>query len=152
MITLKDTIEIKATPEKVYQWIEERFASKENYQAWHPEHVDIRWIKGKSLREGSIVYAEEYLHGKLQKLKFRITKVIPNKEIGYRALFPASLFAPGNTFIIEPKGNDSSIFTATGLLRAGPLFEKLGRNWFKATKRHMKEEGENIKKALESPE
>ena len=149
MITLKDSIEIKAKPEEVYQWLVQRFASKENYQAWHPDHVDIRWIKGEPLQEGSIVYAEEYLHGELHKLKFRIIKVVPDKEIVYRALFPASLFAPGNAFIIESDGKGGSVFTATGLLRAGPLFKKFGQERFEATKQHMKEEGENLKKALE---
>ena len=150
MITLKDSIEIQATPDKVFEWLVRRFSSKEDYKAWHPEHVDIRWIKGESLQEGSIVYAEEYLHGQLHKLKFRITKVLPNKAIEYRALFPLSLFSPGNAFIIEPKGKNGSIFTATGSLRVGPLFEKLGKKQIEATKQHMKEEGENIKRALES--
>ena len=150
MITLKDSIEIKATPEKVFKWLVQRFKGKEAYQAWHPDHVDIRWIKGEPLQEGSIVYAEEYLHGQLHKLKFLITKVVPNKEIEYRALFPLSLFAPGNAFIIEPKGKSSCVFTATGRLRVGPLFKKFGKNQIEATKRHMKEEGENIKRALES--
>jgi uncharacterized protein YndB with AHSA1/START domain len=127
MITLKDSIEIKAKPEEVYQWLVQRFASKETYQAWHPDHVDIRWIKGEPLQEGSIVYAEEYLHGELHRLKFRIIKVVPDKEIVYRALFPASLFAPRNAFIIEPDGKGGSVFTATGLLRAGSLFKKFGQ-------------------------
>jgi len=152
MITLRDSIEIQATPDKVYEWLVRRFNSKEDYQAWHPEHVDICWIKGDSLKEGSIVYAQEYLHGRLHKLKFRITKVIPNKEIEYRALFPLSLFSQGNAFIVEPRGKNSSIFTATGGLRAGPLFKKLAKNQIKATKQHMKEEGENLKRALETSE
>jgi hypothetical protein len=149
LITLRDSIEIRAASDKVFQWLVQRFNSKEDYQAWHPEHVDIRWIKGELLQEGSVIYAEEYLHGQLHKLKFRITRVIPNKEIEYRALFPLSLFAPGNAFIIEPKGKNDCIFTATGRLRVGPLFKKLGKKQIEATKQHMKEEGENIKKALE---
>ena len=152
MITLRDSIEIQATPDKVYEWLVRRFNSKEDYQAWHPEHVDIRWIKGDSMQKGSIVYAEEYLHGRLHKLKFRITKVVPNKEIGYRALFPLSLFSPGNAFIIESNGKGGSIFTATGSLRVGPLFKKLAKNQIEATKQHMKEEGENLKRALETSE
>ena len=151
MITFKDSIEIKAPPEKVLGWLIQRFQSKENYQAWHPEHVDIRWIKGEPLKEGSIIYAEEYLHGQLHKLKFRIIKIVRNREIEYRALFPFSLFVPGNAFIIESKGADSSVFTATSLLRAGPLFKMLGKKRMEDTKRHIKEEGENIKRALESP-
>ena len=150
MITLRDSIEIKAKPEEVYQWLVQRFVSKENYQAWHPDHVDIRWIKGDPLQEGSIAYAEEYLHGQLHRFKFRITKVVPNKEIEYGAIFPLSLFSPGNAFMIEPMGENGSVFTATGRLRVGALFKKLFRNKIEATEQHMKQEGENLKKALES--
>jgi hypothetical protein len=153
MITLKDSIEIKATPDKVFEWLGQCFKDKESYQAWHPDHVDIRWIKGEPLQEGSIVYAEEYLHGYLHKLKFRITKVVPSRVIEYRSLFPLSILAPGNTFLIEPKGGNRCIFTAMGSLRIPRwLFEKLHKNHkgkIEATEQHMKEEGENIKRALE---
>ena len=150
MVTLKDSIEVKAPPERVFEWLVQRFDGKEAYQAWHPDHVDIRWVKGESLQEGSIVYAEEYLHGRLHKLRFIITKVVPNKEVEYRALFPLSIFAPKNSFFIEPKGEKSCIFTATGYLRAGPLFKKLGKHQLEATERHMREEGENLKRLLET--
>ena len=149
MITVKDSIEVQQPPEKVFQWLVQRFESKENYRAWHPDHVDIRWIKGDFLQEGSIGYAEEYLHGQLHRFKFRVTRVVPDKEIGYGAIFPWSLFAPGNAFIIEPKGENGSVFTAVGRLRADALFKKIFRNRLKATERHMKEEGENLKRALE---
>ncbi len=153
MITLKDSIEIEATPEKVFEWLVQRFKDKESYQAWHPDHVDIRWIKGEPLQEGSILYAEEYLHGDLHKLKFRVTKIVPNRRIEYRSLFPLSILAPGNTFLIEPKGESSCIFTAMVRLRLpGWLFKKLHKrheNKVEATEQHMKEEGENLKRALE---
>ena len=152
MITLTDSIEIEAAPEKVFEWLAQRFKDKEAYQAWHPDHVDVRWIKGGPLQEGSIIYAEEYLHGQLHKLKFVTTKIVPNREIEYRFLFPWSIFAPGNTFLIEPKGKRSCIFTATVSFRGGTLFEKLAKNRIEATKRHMKEEGENLKNALERKE
>ena len=153
MITLKDSIEIKATPDKVFEWLVQRFKDKESYQSWHPDHVDIHWIKGEPLQEGSIVYAEEYLHGDLHKLKFRITKIVPNRVIEYRSLFPLSILAPGNTFLIEPKGGNRCIFTAMGSLRIPRwLFEKLHKKHkgkIEATEKHMKEEGENLKRALE---
>jgi hypothetical protein len=153
MITLKDSIEVKATPEKVFAWLIARFTDKESYQAWHPDHVDIRWIKGGPCQEGSIIYAEEYLHGDLHKLKFRITRIVPNRLVAYRALFPLSIVAPGNTFLIEPKGKDSCTFTATGSLRIPLwLFERLHKrhkNKIEATQQHMREEGVNLKKAVE---
>jgi uncharacterized protein YndB with AHSA1/START domain len=150
MITLIDSIEIEAAPEKVFEWLAQRFKDKEAYQAWHPDHLDVRWIKGEPLQEGSIIYAEEYLHGQLHKLKFVITKIVPKKEVEYRLLFPWSIFASGGTFLIEPKGKRSCIFTATVSFRGGPLFEKLVKDRIEATKRHTKEEGENLKNALES--
>ena len=69
MPTLLDSIEVKATPEEVYAWLVRCFTDPEAYRAWHPDHVDIRWIKGEPMQAGSIVYAEEYLHGELHKLK-----------------------------------------------------------------------------------
>lgn len=153
MITLKDSIEVHATPEKVFEWLVQRFKDKESYQAWHSEHVDIRWVKGEPFQEGSIVYAEEYLHGDLHKLKFRITKIVPNRLIEYRSLFPLSLIAPGNSFLIEPTGENSCTFTAMGSLRFPEwLFKKLHKKHkhkIEATAQHMKEEGENLKKAVE---
>jgi uncharacterized protein YndB with AHSA1/START domain len=154
MITLQDSIEVKASPEKVFQWLTQRMKDKESYKAWHPDHVDIRWIKGEALQEGSILYAEEYLHGDLHKLKFRITKIVPNRLIEYRSLFPLSIIAPGNKFIIEPKGQNSCIFTATGSLRIPRwLFVRIHKKHqhkIEATQQHMKEEGQNLKKALET--
>jgi hypothetical protein len=153
MIKLKDSIEVKASPEKVFQWLTQRMKDKESYQAWHPDHVDIRWIKGEPLQQGSILYAEEYLHGDLHKLKFRITKIVPNRVIEYRPLFPLSILAPGNKFLIEPKGQNSCIFTAMGSLRMPRwLFVRLHKKHkhkIEATQQHMKEEGQNLKRALE---
>jgi len=149
-LTITDSIEIRAKPGKVFECLVGYFKDKESYQAWHPEHVDLRWIKGGPLQEESIIYAEEYLHGELHKLKFMITRIVPNELIEYRALFPLSIFNPKNVFVFQPKGEDGCIFTATVSFRAGPLFKKLAKNEIKATAQHMKEEGENIKRAVES--
>ena len=153
MITLRDSIEIKATPEEIFEWLAQRFEDKESYRAWHRDHRDLRWVKGRPLQKGSIVYAEEYLHGRLHKLRFRITKMERNRVIEYKALFPLSIVAPGNAFLIEPKGENRCIFTAMGSLRLPRwLCEKAHNKCRKkigATLQHMKEEGENLKKALE---
>ena len=153
MINLKEAIEVKAAPEEVFEWLCQRLRDKESYRAWHRDHVDLRWIKGEPLREGSIVYAEEYLHGELHKLKFRITKIVPNRMIKFRSIFPLSILAPGNTFLVEPKGQDSSIFTASGSIRIPRwLFIRLHKKHkgkIEDTEQHMKEEGQNLKTALE---
>jgi len=153
MINLKDSIEVHTSPERVFKWLIRCLKDGGAYRAWHPDHVDIRWIKGKPLQEGSIIYAEEYLHGDLHKLKFRITKIVRNREIQYRSLFPLSLLVPENKFLIEPKGEDNCIFSATGSLRIPRwLFVRMHKKHkykIEATEQHMKEEGLNLKEALE---
>ena len=144
MTEIKDSIEIKTTAETIFEW----FVHFEgNFHAWHPDHVKCRWI-GEPAREGSILYVEEYLHEKLHELKFLITKIVPNRKMDYKLLFPISIICPKGSFIIEPKG-ESCIFTATLSFRFAKLFSKLAKNRVEAIKKHIKEEGENLKKLLE---
>ena len=147
MITLRDTIEIRTTPEKIFEFF---VNFEENFHDWHPDHVKCRWV-GKPAKEGSTLYVEEYLHGKLHKLKFLITKIEPNRKIRYRLLFPISIICPKGSFIIKPKG-ESSVFTATLSFRFARLFTKLFKDRFDAIKKHMREEGENLKNLLEKRE
>jgi len=154
MITLKDSVEIRANTDKVFTQLVEYLSNRESYKSWHPEHVDLRWIKGKPMREGSILYAEEYLQGYLHKLKFRITKLVPNKLIVYTPLFPLSIIATGNTFKIESKEENKCVFSAEGHIRFPLwLFKKIHKSHegkLIASEKHMQEEGENIKKAVET--
>jgi len=153
MIELKDTIEINASAENVFDCLLQLMKDRESYQAWHPDHKEIKWIKGEPLEEGSVVTIEEFLQGVLTKLTFRFIKVIPNRLIIYRVLFPLSLIAPENRFEIEPTGDNSCIFTAYGRIRM-PMWlfiksHKSHRGKLEGSKKHMKEEGENLKKAAE---
>ena len=148
MLEMEDSIEINVPAERVFEWLTS-LRDKETYHSWHPDHVDLKWLKGEPFREGSVVNAEEYLHGKLHKLKFVCTKTIPNRLIEYGLPFPWSFFSK-NYFIIEPTGEKSCTFTAKGFVRAGPLYKKLGKKQIEATMQHVKEEGENLKKILES--
>lgn len=148
MVTLTDSIEIKATPERVFNW-PTNIKTEKDYQAWHHDHVDCRWTKGEPFQVGSVVYFEEYLHGEMHKLKFLCTKVVPNRLIEYRPLFPWSIFMPKSQFVMEPRGEKGCVFTATISFRAGSLFKKFGKKRLETVKQHMKEEGENLKKILE---
>jgi hypothetical protein len=145
MITLRDSIEIEATPQKILDWLV-RF--EENYKAWHPDHVECYWLKGKPAEEGSILYVEEYIHGSLHKMRMRITRIEPAKTIEYKILLPMSIICPEGSFIIEPKG-ESCIFTATLSFRFGEMLSKLAKDRVEALKEHMKEEGESLKRLLE---
>lgn len=155
-IILTDSIEIKTKPEKVFNFLI-HLVDDESYRAWHPEdHVSLRWIEGPPWEEGSVVHAEEYIHGKLHRLKFVVTKVVPNLEIEY---VPISRFLrkyfPRNTFYIEPK-DATCVFTATGTYRVGWLFRTFARKRLEralsSVRKHMKEEGENLKRILEAQE
>ena len=84
--TLSHSIEIRTSPEKIFTFFY-GLVDDESYRAWHPEdHTALRWLRGKPWEEGSVVYAEEYIHGKLHRLKFKILKVIPNEEIIFAPL------------------------------------------------------------------
>ena len=153
-VIIKDSIEIKTTSEKVFKFIT-GIVDDESYKQWHKEdHVSFRWLEGKPWVEGSVLYAEEYIHGKLHKFKFEIKKIIPNKRIEY---MPKSHFVrrffPKNEFVLAQKG-EFCRFTASGTYRVGRLgkffFKKAIENGLSSVKKHMREEGENLKIILES--
>jgi uncharacterized protein YndB with AHSA1/START domain len=152
-VVLKDSIEIKTTAEKVFNFLIS-IVDDDSYRAWHKEdHVSFRWLKGDPWTEGSVLYAEEYIHGKLHKLKFEIIKIVPSKRIEYT---PTSRFVrkffPKNEFIIEQKG-EFCLFTASGTYRVGKLgkifLKKAIENGLSGAIKHMREEGENLKIILE---
>ena len=153
-VVLQDSIEIKTNPESIFGFLTS-IVDDDSYRAWHNEdHVSFQWLKGRPWEKNSILYAEEYIHGKLHKLKFQITEIVTNKRIEY---VPTSRFVrkffPKNEFIFEPNG-DSCQFIAKGTYRVG----KIGKIFFKrsiekalsSVKKHMREEGENLKKILET--
>lgn len=149
MITLRDSIEIRTSPEKVFHGLIKVFSSQEYFKKWHKDHVKCSWIKGQPFEVGSILYVEEYLHGELHKMKFLGTKKELNRKIEYKLLFPMSIVCPKGSFIIEPTER-SAIFTATLSFRFGWLFQKLAKSRVEAIIKHMKEEGQNLKNILEN--
>ena len=124
-------------------------------------HQNLSWADGGQTTgdrfepwvEGSVIYAEEYIHGKLHKFKFKILKIVPDQRIEYT---PVSrfirMFFPKNEFLIEQK-KDACVFTAAGTYRVGwigkILFNKAIEKGLSSVKKHMREEGENLKRLLE---
>jgi hypothetical protein len=151
MIKLSDTIEIGADPKALFNW----FAHlPEHYLAWHPDHVLCRFEGTEGLRPGARLYAEEYLHGRLHKLRFTITRLSPPARVDYR-------IAPGlrGAFIATPSPGGTQ-FTAElefGFTWPilGPLTDRLLKRFFPAAlvaiRQHMVEEGVNLKRILETP-
>ena len=146
MIVLEDSIEIKATPEEIFDFFTHM---EENYKAWHPDHINFQWVTGPPLKEGTIGYFEETLHGELHKSHVVYTKIVPNREIEFSITNPIwRLFYPKSTFTIEPQ-KDRCIFIARSYLRPGWLYTKVARKALDAVILHAKEEGENLKRLLE---
>ena len=153
-VRLTDSIKINSSPDKIFSFLT-GIVDDGSYRAWHKEdHVSFRWLKGRPWTEGAVLYAEEYIHGKLHKLKFIITKIVPNERIEYT---PVSRFIrkffPKNEFIIEHQG-EACLFSAAGTYRLGwvgkTFFKKAIEKSLASVKKHMQEEGENLKKILEN--
>ncbi len=149
-IVLKNSVEIKTSPEKIWAFWENM---EKNYKAWHPEdHILWRWTRGKPLEEDSTIYAEEFMHGKLHKIKGVCVEVDINKKFVFKPYFPLSIVWPKSEYIIEPKG-PKTVFTSIDYFRFGRLGYKYTRSKqeasFKATEKHIREEGEYFKKILE---
>jgi hypothetical protein len=149
-LELKDSIEIKATPEKIWDFFVNLY---KNYKSWHPEdHILFKWTKGKPMELGSEFYGEEVIGGKIIKVKGSICEAIPNRKSVSKYSFPLSLVVPKVETLIEPKGS-SSVFTAITYLRAGNLLYKLSRKHMERHvdihNKHVREEGENLKAILE---
>jgi hypothetical protein len=150
MLTLKDSIEIKTTPEKIWKFF---YNLEKNYKKWHPkDHVLFKWTEGKPMESGSKWYAEEILNGELKKGGGTIGEVIPNRKIVFKNAFPSSLVSPGFEWRIEPKGT-KSVFIAISYIRAFKFYSLIAKKHvdkgIKSGKKHIKEEGENLKKILE---
>lgn len=150
MISLRDSINIQTTPAQVFTWLGRM---PEVYVSWHPDHVACRVLHGSMLEVGSEVECKEYLHGKLHALRFRMTKVVPDRRVEFgvegmgNGAFEAQESGDGVRFVAELDiGSDAPI--------VGRLFDFillwLFKNRIEAMKQHMAEEGRNLKTILES--
>lgn len=146
-MTLEDKTLIEAPPERIFEFFERM---GENYVAWHPDHVSFRWTKGKGLKPGVEFYFEEYIGGKLLKKTVRFTRIVPARYIEFEPTWwLMRLLMPRLSFEIRPQGG-ASLFIAKIPIRTGPLGAWLNRREFDAVRKHMKEEGENLKRTVES--
>lgn len=147
---IEDSTEINTTPEKIWEF----FTNLEkNYKSWHPEdHIVFKWLEGKPMETGTRCYGEEIMNGKVRKFKITIGTVIPNRKIIFHFTFPVTLVSPYFEWRIEPKG-ENSVFTAITIIRCERFYRALmgKKRWDEliASGKHMKEEGENLKKILE---
>ena len=150
MISLRDSIEIQTTANQVFTWLE---SMPQEYGAWHPDHVACEVTHGSMLEVGCEIECKEYLHGKLHSMRFRMTKVIPDKRVEF------AIERMGRGAFEVQESNDKVMFVAEldiGSDRPilGPIIDLLFTLFFRqrieAMRQHMAEEGENLKGILES--
>lgn len=149
MITLRDTITMAATPEEVFDFF---IHLRENYDAWHPDHVSCWYREEGPLREGSVFYVEEHVGEEHLTLQFMVTRLVEYSRIEYTVSRVAS-----GAFIMEPH-NSNTVFTAeiyfgTAIPLLGALLDKILKafisNRLRALEEHMVDEGRNLKIILE---
>ncbi len=146
MRQLTDSIGIDSPPEPVWEWLS---ALSQHYTEWHPAHVSAEWVHGEPNQVGSILEAVENLGGTREVLRFEITSVAAPHRFEYRIRGLISLLLPGGAFEVVPEDKGSR-FTATISYRFGHLTERLFQHRTAALKGHMQEEGENLKRIIES--
>lgn len=146
MRELTDSIRIDSPPEPVWEWLS---GLSEHYTEWHPDHVSAEWEHGEPNQVGSILRAVEDVGGTREVLRFEMTSVEPPHRLEYRIRGPISMLLPGGAFAVVSDDRGSR-FTATISYRFGRLTERLFKRRTAALQRHMKEEGENLKRIIES--
>jgi hypothetical protein len=125
----------------------------QEYVSWHPDHVVCRVIKASMLQPGSEIECQEYLHGKLHTMRLRLTKIDPGRRVEYE------IEALGKgAFEAIQKGEEVEFVAELGLGTEAPLVGRmvdtilcvLFDRQLKAMRQHMQEEGQNLKKIIES--
>jgi hypothetical protein len=146
-VTLTNSVRIAANPGTVWRFFDHL---EQNYKAWHPQdHISCRWTKGRPHQVGSVVEAVELIAGKARKVRMTCTAVQENRRIEYQTMFPLSLFHPSSTYLITETGPKSVEFTALDRFRVPVLLRRIVAPLIAATDRHIKEEGQNLKRLLE---
>jgi uncharacterized protein YndB with AHSA1/START domain len=146
-VLFRDVTTIDAPPERVFAFFA---AMAANYRRWHPDHLGYRWLSGNGLHEGATASFEERIGGKLLTKRVCFAHVEPGR---YVAMAPTNrlmrLVLPRLSFRMEPEGPGCRL-TAEIVVRTGPVGAWLNRREFDAVRRHMREEGENLKRLLEA--
>lgn len=148
-MVLRDTIEVRGSAADVFAFFEDMDNGR--YLAWHPDHKLFRWTRGKGLAVGNEFYFEEVIAGKLLRKKVVFTRIDAGRHIEFAPTFRLMrLFLPRLVFRLERIADDHWRFIAEIVLRIGPLAARLNRRELDAVRAHMRVEGINLKRFVES--
>lgn len=138
---------MNVAPEDVYHFFE---TMDSNYERWHPDHVEFRWVDGDGLEQGAEAYFEERIAGKEQQKTVRFTEIVPNRYIEFKPTSRLTgILMPSISFKIDPHEAGCDL-TQRITVRTGPIGAWLNRREFDAVRTHMREEGENVREILEA--
>ena len=152
-IVVTESIEIETSPAKLFSYLI-GIVDDAGFKTLNADNISFCWLKGEPWVEGSIAYAEKYLHGKPHKFKFIISKVVPNRYIKYR---PTSglmrRFFPKKEFIIE-QTSDGCRFISSATFMIGwigkTFFKRKIEDGLSVFRAYLQEEGKNLKRLLEA--
>ncbi len=152
MITIKEETIINVSPESIFNFLT-RIDSL--YKTWHPkDHVFCNVIYKDLNEHGCVFHFFEKVGGFPLYLIVRVSKIERNEYIEYKPIFPLSIFNLGmGSFTIERTSDKLSKLTAR--VEYGnriALLDKIFQLFVKteAIRKHLKEEGQNLKIYLES--
>jgi len=143
---IRDTIHVDASPKEVWSWLA---GVADHYTDWHPDHVSAEWVEGEPNEIGSILEAVEYIGGRRETLCFVMMDIDAPHLMKYRIRGLHSLLLPGGGFSISTEG-DGSAFTATIDFRFGGLIDRFVPRRAEALRAHVREEGMNLKRLVET--
>lgn len=147
---LTSSTRIQTSPENVWNFF---YNLEDNYENWHPDdHHYWKWTKGKPLAIGSKIDSKETIDGHSSRIKAVVTESIENEKIVLKPCWPISIMCPKLEWIIKKEGNGVH-FIAHTYYKFGKLFLLFKKDSvnqiIEITRKHMDEEGENLKNILE---
>jgi hypothetical protein len=111
--------------------------------------MQFQWLDPPAVKEGVRFHFEERIGGKLLKKTVAFTRIEPGSLIEFA---PTSrffrMFLPRISFRIAPAEDGFAVIQDIHL-RIGPLAAWLNRRELDEVRRHMREEGENLRRLLQ---
>ena len=152
MITIKEETIINVPPKSVFDFL---VHINLLYKIWHPkDHVFCKTIVGSLLKKDCVFHFLEIIGGFPLYLIAKVTEVKENEYLEYVPAFPFSLLRTGKAYfhIQSISANQSKLTAYVEYGDRFRIFDNIASFLVKTptVEKHIKEEGENLKKYLEN--
>lgn len=146
MRSIRDTTHIRASRREVWAWLE---SMADHYTDWHPDHVSAEWIRGTPNQVGAELEVVEGIGGHQERLRFRLTRLIPERLYRYEIRGVRGWLLPGGAFELAD-ADGGTVFVASIDCRWGSIVERILARRVEELRRHMREEGANLARLLDA--